>query len=222
MLGGIDEEHVIRFFTFFEHKNAYGNARGIKKIGGQADNGVYVAVFKQFAADAFLRTATEQYAMRQDNGHSPFPLQVVEAVQQKGEVCGGFRSQPIIFETHIFAQRLSGIPAVAERGIGHHGIEIGLFRRIGFAQHVPVVGQSVAVEYLKFRVLHTMQQHVHARQVIGGDVLFLTVDFAYALRAHAPPYIEQKRTGTAGEIKHAGKMLFGACAGILAVQRHYP
>ena len=34
LLGGIDEEHVIRFFAFFEHKDAYGNARGIKKIGG--------------------------------------------------------------------------------------------------------------------------------------------------------------------------------------------
>ena len=57
-------------------------------------------------------------------------------------------------------------------------------------------------------------------RVVGGDVLFLTVDFAYALRSHAPPYIEQKRAGAAGEIKHAGKMFFGAGAGILAVQRH--
>ena len=82
------------FLHFFEHKDAYGNARGIKKIGGQADNGVYVAVFKQFAADAFLRAATEQHAMRQDNGHSAIPFQVMEAAQQKGEVRGGFRGQP--------------------------------------------------------------------------------------------------------------------------------
>ena len=63
MLRGIDEEHVIRLFTLFEHKDAHGNARGVKKVGGQADNGVYVAVFKQFAADALLRAATDKNRM---------------------------------------------------------------------------------------------------------------------------------------------------------------
>jgi hypothetical protein len=36
---------------------------------------------------------------------------------------------------------------------------------------------------LKLGVLHPVQQHVHARQVVGGDVLLLPVDFADAVIA---------------------------------------
>ena len=38
----------------------------------------------------------------------------------------------------------------------------------------------------RVRVLHPVQQHVHAGQVVGGDVLFLAVDLAYALRLGTP------------------------------------
>ncbi len=43
----------------------------------------------------------------------------------------------------------------------------------------------------KFGVFDAMKQHVHARQVIGSDVLFLSVDFADAMRSHAMPDIQQ-------------------------------
>jgi hypothetical protein len=54
---------------------------------------------------------------------------------------------------------------------------------VQLAQDVPVVGQGVAVVDLELRVLHPVQQHVHARQVVGGDVLFLSVDLADAVPA---------------------------------------
>ncbi len=50
--------------------------------------------------------------------------------------------------------------------------------RVEFAHLVPLVEQGVAVEDLELGVLHTVKQHVHAGQVVGGDVLFLAKDFA--------------------------------------------
>jgi hypothetical protein len=38
------------------------------------------------------------------------------------------------------------------------------------------------VENLELGILHPVEQHVHACQVVGSDVLFLSVDLAYALR----------------------------------------
>lgn len=48
-----------------------------------------------------------------------------------------------------------------------------------------------------------MQQHVHARQVVGGDVLLLPDDLADAVRAHAVTHIEQQRARTAGKVEDA-------------------
>ena len=97
--------------------------------------------------------------------------------------------------------RLVRLPAVAERRIGHHGVELGLLGGVGLAQHVPVVGQRVAVVDLELRILHPVQQHVHARQVVGGDVLLLPEDLADAVRPHALAHVEQQRAGAAGKVQ---------------------
>lgn len=64
-----------------------------------------------------------------------------------------------------------------------------------------------------------MQQHIHTREVVGGDVLFLAVDFADAVRAHPFPHIQQQRAGAAGEIEHAAEVLYRAGLGLLTVER---
>ena len=56
--------------------------------------------------------------------------------------------------------------------------KLRLLGRVQLAQHVPLVEQGVAVEDLELRVLHPVQQHVHAGEVVGGDVLFLPEDLA--------------------------------------------
>ena len=60
---------------------------------------------------------------------------------------------------------------------------------------------------LEFGILHPVQQHVHARQVIGGDVLLLPDNFTNAVRAEPMTHIEQQRAGAAGKIKHALQVL---------------
>jgi len=51
----------------------------------------------------------------------------------------------------------------------------------------------------EFRVFHAVQQHVHASEVIGRDVLFLPVDLPDAMRSHALSHIQQQRAGAARE-----------------------
>ena len=46
------------------------------------------------------------------------------------------------------------------------------------------------MENFEFRILEPVQQHVHARQVVGGDVLLLTEELAHTLPAHTAAYIE--------------------------------
>ncbi len=57
-----------------------------------------------------------------------------------------------------------------------------------------MVEQGVAVKYLKLGVFHAMQQHIHAGQVVGSDVVFLPVDFTHAPAGifDALPYIKEQ------------------------------
>ena len=54
-------------------------------------------------------------------------------------------------------------------------------------------------------VLHPVQQHVHAGQVVGGDVLFLAVDLAdgAARLDHTVADVEQQGAGAAGTVEYA-------------------
>ena len=79
----------------------------------------------------------KQHAVGQDDGHHAFVLQEVEAVEQEGEVGGGFGGEAVVLETHVVAHRVSGIPAVAERWIGDDGVEVEFLGGVQFAQEVP-------------------------------------------------------------------------------------
>ena len=111
MLGGVDEEHVVRLLAFLQHEDAHRDAGGVEQVGGQADDRVDVAILQQLGADALLRAATEQHAVGQDDGHHAFVLQEVEAVQQKGEVGGGFRGQAVVLEAHVLAHAPRSAPS---------------------------------------------------------------------------------------------------------------
>ena len=126
----------------------------------------------------------------------------------------------MVLETHIVAHRLGRFPAQAEGRVGNDGIEGRLLSGVQLAQDVPVIVQRVAVVDFELGVLHAVQQHIHAGEVVCGDVLFLPIDFADAVRSHALAHIQQQRTRTACEVEHAGEPFFLACRGLLAVERH--
>ena len=219
VLGGVDEEHVIRFLALLQHENADRNARREEEVGGQTDNRVDIAVLEQLRADALLRAAPEKNAVRQDDSHDAFRFQIMEAVQQKGEVRGGFGRKTVVLETHVFTNRFGRLPSVTERRIGHHGIELRHPGRVHLAQPVPVVREGVAVVDMELRIFHPVKQHVHARQVVRGDVFLLPVNLADAVRPHAVAHVEQQGAGTAGEIEDALKAFPSTGGRFLAVQR---
>ncbi len=69
MLAGVDEQHVIGLLAFFQHQNAHRDAGGKKQVGGQADDGVDIAVGEQLLADLRLCPAAKQHAVGQDGGN---------------------------------------------------------------------------------------------------------------------------------------------------------
>ena len=221
VLGGVDEKHVVGLLALFEHENADRDAGGVEEVRGQADDGVDVAVVEQFGANAFFGTATEEDAVGQDDGHHAFVFEEVEAVEEEGEVGGGLGGEAVAFEAHVVGQRVGGFPAVAEGWIGNDGVEAGFLGRVRLPHHVPLVEQGVAVEDLELRVLHPVQQHVHAGEVVGGDVLLLAEDFSdgAARLVHLLADVEQQGAGAAGEVHHTVQPLLGPGLRFLAVQR---
>ncbi len=94
--------------------------------------------------------------------HHAFVFQKVEAVEEEGEVGGGLGGEAVAFKSHVVGQRVGGFPAVTEGRVGDDGVEAGFLRRVRLPHHVPLVEQGVAVEDVELRVLHPVQQHVHA------------------------------------------------------------
>ena len=221
VLGGVDEEHVVGLLALLEHEDADGDVGGVEEVRGQADHGVDVAVLEQFGSDAFLRSASEEDSMRQDDGHHAFRFQIVEAVEQEGEVGCGLGGEAVALETHIFAHRVSGFPTKAEGRIGGDGVEARLLGRVLLPHHVPFVEQGVAVKDFELRVLHPVQQHVHAGEVVGGDILLLAEDLAdgAARLVHLLAHAEDQRAGATGHVHHAFQPHFRASLRFLAVQR---
>ena len=63
-----------------------------------------------------------------------------------------------------------GFPAVAERWIGHGDVEARLLRRVLLPHYVPLIELDVSMEEVELRVIHPVQRHVHAGEVVGGNV----------------------------------------------------
>lgn len=74
-----------------------------------------------------------------------------------------------VIESHILPRRFARISSVAEGWIRQHRVEVRFLRRVYLLQHIPVVRQRVPVDDFKHSVLHPVQQHVHAGEVVGRE-----------------------------------------------------
>src|ERR1039457_1104194 len=63
-----------------------------------------------------------------------------------------------------------------------------------------------------------MKQHVHARKVVGGNVVFLAVNFANTMLAKLLTYIEEQRDGSASKIQYFVQVFFLTRSRLLAVE----
>src|SRR5512138_2444140 len=105
----------------------------------------------------------------------------MKPMKQESKVGSRLWCNAIAFETEIFAQGFRWFPAIAERRISNHRIEFELLGRVHLIQYFPVVQQRVAVVYFEFQIFYTMQQHVHAGKVVGGNVFLLSVNSPNAI-----------------------------------------
>ncbi|MNJ58889.1 hypothetical protein D3C77_545460 [compost metagenome] len=69
-----------------QHEDDGRDTRAEEDVGRQANDGFEVVVLDQLLADDAFLTASEQHAVRQDDGHDAVGLQVVQVVQQEGVV----------------------------------------------------------------------------------------------------------------------------------------
>ena len=88
VLGGVDEQHIVGLFAFFNHENAHRDPGRIEQVRRQADHRVDMTIFEQLLADGFFLAAAEQHAVGQDDRHHALIFEVVKSVQQEGEVGG--------------------------------------------------------------------------------------------------------------------------------------
>ncbi len=216
----VDEEDVVVLAAFLQDDNADGYASGVEQVAGQPYDAVDAVVLDEFGSNAFFGTATEQHAVGQDERHGAVAAEVVEAVEQEGEVSGALRRYAVVGEAWVARGLVVGFPAEAEGRVGHDGIKEHGVGGVLLAEQVPVVGEGVAVEDFKLRVAEAMQQHVHAGEVEGGHFLFLTVNLANlaAVEAHLPVDVEQQRSRTAGEVEDSFQLFLVARCGVLAVE----
>src|SRR5271167_4328268 len=93
------------FLALLQDEDADGDAGRIEQVGRQADDGVDVPVVEELATDLRLHPATEQHAVRQDDGHHAVVLEIVKPVQQESEVCRRLRGKAVVLESYVPAPR---------------------------------------------------------------------------------------------------------------------
>jgi len=179
-----------------------------------------MAVFEELGTDPFLSTPSEQDAVRENDGHDPFVLEEVESMEQEGKVGSGLGRKSMAFESHIVCHAIAGFPTITKRWISDDRIKGRFLGRIEFAHLVPLVKQGVAVKNLELGVLHTMQQHVHPRKVVGGDILFLAKDLADGPTVILHPFtnVEKQGSGATGKVHDAFEAFLGSSPGLLAIE----
>lgn len=53
-----------------------------------------------------------------------------------------------------------------------------------------------------------LSNSVHACQVVGGNVLLLSLELANTVRSKLVAYVEQERAGAAGKVEHLVELVF--------------
>ena len=153
LLCGIDKEDVIAFAAFLQHYDADRDTCGIEKVGWQPNDAVDIVVMDELLTYAGFGTTAKQHAMRQNNGHRAVVTQIMEPMQKEGEICGTLRRHTLVLEAWVVGGLVIGFPFQTKGWIGHNSIEGYRLHRVALIQQRPFVGERVAVENLKLRVM---------------------------------------------------------------------
>lgn len=75
ILGGVDEEDVVRRPVLAEHQHDGRNRRGVEQVARHTDHGIEVVLVDDGAADGAFGGAAEQHAVGEHDGHAPGGLE---------------------------------------------------------------------------------------------------------------------------------------------------
>ena len=141
-----------------------------------------------------LGRAAEEHAVGQHAGQGAPRLQVVQHVQQEGEVGLGLGRQLAgRAETVVRALGGAGLPVCTEGWVGHDGLKWCIIQVLWALQRVLVLD-------VELPVVHIVHDHVHAAQVEGSGVHLLPVDGAHV--QHFPLHAQQQGAAAAGGVVH--------------------
>lgn len=215
LFAGIDKEDVFGGAVALEDEDGGGDAGAVEQVGGQADNGVQgVFIHDQGLADFGFGGPSEEDAVGEDDGHGAALAQVIEAVEDEGEVGLGRGGQlPEVLKPRVLQLGFGIIPLGGVGGIGHHGVKApGTVNALGIGAVGPVPLQGIRIVQGHVVEGHAVHHQVHAGEVVGGGVELLTVIFdgaramaAGELAAHG----EQQGAGAHGGVIDAESGLVG-------------
>ena len=187
---GINEQRGVIELGFLQHDDAGGNRGAEEQIWRELDHRVDIIVVDQVLADFLLRTAAIKHTREFDDSGRAIHRQPTEDVQGEGQIglaLGGEHAGR--GETRIVDEQGIGvaIPFDRIRRIGNDGLE-------RFVIPVRRIGQRVAVGDVELLVVHIVQEHVDAAQVVGGQVDFLPVEpLTYCIVAQDFGEVQQQR-----------------------------
>ena len=162
-LGGVDEEDVASCAVLREDHDDDGDAGREEEVRRQADDRLDVVVLDEVFADLFLGAAAEEDAVWQDDGHDAVLLDVVEAVEQEGEVSLGRRGQAVLAEALVARVEL-GVPVCGVGRVGRHSIDVERAAVI-FWIDWPVFVECVGVADDEIIDLYFLHEEVHLGEV---------------------------------------------------------
>ena len=152
-----------------EHEDAHCDARAEKEVGREGDDALHKVVVHQVLADLLFRSAAIENAGEAHDGGAAARTEVVEGVENEGKIGLALRRQHARGgKTLVVDERRVVAPHPLHRigRVGHDGIEglgVAMLRR----------EEGVAQCEVELRIVHIVQEEVHARQVVGGVVDFL-------------------------------------------------
>ena len=100
-LGRVNDQNVRILLVLPQHHDDGGNACTEENIGGQTNDSVDIVVVNQIFANRTFLTATEQNAVRQNDGHNALVADVVQVVQQESIVRLALGRKTILRKTRI-------------------------------------------------------------------------------------------------------------------------
>ena len=163
------EPHLARLRAFLKEKHHGLHTRSDERAAGAVEDGVEVAFFDEFLAqaDGGVVGVGEEGVLDDDAGTAPSLEDFDEVLEEEERCLAGADWKVLLHFLALFA---------AEGRIGEDDLEAILFLHVG-----EVLGERVGVDDVgRF---DAVQDHVHDRDDVGEGLLFLPVEGAFLQRA---------------------------------------